>query len=374
MSQKSLRKNVTKGVLAAAILGGSLMSPELPFSKSHSNSVQAATVTYTVTASSLIVRSGAGTNYARLGSLPKGTKVQGLEKLSNGWVKITYQGKTAYVSGQYLKAAAAPAASTSYYIVTADVLNIRSGAGTNYKLIGKFTEGSKVTVTQKLSNGWSKVSFSGKIGYVSSQYLKPYSSGSTASKRINVPLISQRPELPSGCEATALTMALNYYGIKVSKTTIANKLPRDTTKLVRNSNGSIKIWGDPDVGFVGTPFGNGYTINPGPLKRVLDSYRSGGVNLTGRSFSEVESYVLKGKPVLVWFTINYKMPNKRTWKTNAGKTINAPTPLHCITVTGVDANYVYFNDSEANKKDVKLSKSAFTSVYNAMGKKALVVN
>ncbi|MBM7690741.1 uncharacterized protein YvpB [Peribacillus deserti] len=364
----SLGKVFAKGIIAASILGSTLLSPQLPISSSDQGVVNAASPAYTVTASSLNVRSGAGTNYSKIGSLPKGSSVQVIQKLSNGWYKISYSGMTGYVSGQYVKSTA----SAPTYRVNATSLNVRTGPGTNYARIGSLKNGAVIQVIKKESNGWYRINFNGKTGYVSGEYV---TTGTvTSSKRLNVPLVAQRPELPSGCEATALTMALNYYGVKVSKTTVAKKMPYDPTKLVRNAEGTIKIWGDPDVGFVGTPFGNGYTINPGPLKKVLDQYRSGGVNLTGKSFSEVERYISLGKPVLVWFTISHEMPSKRTWKTPKGKTINGARPLHCIVVTGFDGNYVYFNDSEARKKDMKLSKSKFISIYNAMGKRALVVN
>lgn len=35
------------------------------------------------------------------------------------------------------------------------------------------------------------------------------------------PYTLQTPELPTGCEITALTMVLNYYGFSVDKTTMA---------------------------------------------------------------------------------------------------------------------------------------------------------
>ncbi|GEB76821.1 C39 family peptidase [Sporolactobacillus inulinus] len=195
--------------------------------------------------------------------------------------------------------------------------------------------------------------------------------------QLDVPLIKQRPELPTGCEAVALTMALHYYGINVDKEKIVAQMPRDATPLTRDEKGTIKTWGDPEAGFVGDPYGDGITINPNPLKQVLDQYRSGGVALYGADFSVIEDYVNRGKPVLVWFTISHEMPILRYWYTPAGKSIFAPRPLHCIVVTGSDGHSVYFNDCESTErsgKDVTVERKKFIKIYDAMGRRALVVN
>lgn len=54
--------------------------------------------TYMVTASSLRVRSGAGTNFSQIGSLKNGATVK-VESIANGWAKLENGG---YVSAQYL--------------------------------------------------------------------------------------------------------------------------------------------------------------------------------------------------------------------------------------------------------------------------------
>ncbi|NHM33273.1 SH3 domain-containing protein [Neobacillus terrae] len=370
-----IKSTVSKGVISASILASSVLLPQLPINLSNQTVVNAASVAYTVTATNLNVRSGAGTNYSRIGSLRQGSAVQVIQKLSNGWYKISYNGKTGYVSGQYIRVTSSSSSPSPVYRLNTNGLNVRSGPGVQYSKLGLLKNGSVLNVIHKETNGWYKINFNGRTGYVSGQYVTTGSPVKTPASRIlNVPLIAQRPELPSGCEVTSLAMALAYYGVHVNKTTLAKQMRYDSTKLVRNTNGTIRTWGDPDVGFVGTPFGNGYTINPAPLKRLLDRYRPGGVNLTGRDFSSVEQYILQGKPVLAWFTINFKMPSARYWKTPGGKSIYTPTPLHCIVVTGVDANYVYFNDSEVVKENVKISKSTFINIYNAMGKRALAVN
>ena len=59
------------------------------------------TTYYQVTCNSLNVRKGAGTSYAKIGTLTKGYKIEN-GTLSNGWVKFTYNGQTGYCSTTYL--------------------------------------------------------------------------------------------------------------------------------------------------------------------------------------------------------------------------------------------------------------------------------
>ncbi|MBX9997478.1 SH3 domain-containing protein, partial [Priestia aryabhattai] len=76
----------------------------------------AATVTYKVTASKLNVRSGAGTTYGIIGSVVKGQTLSVMSK-SGSWYKINYNGRTGYVSSDYVQASRTttpPAESTTY--------------------------------------------------------------------------------------------------------------------------------------------------------------------------------------------------------------------------------------------------------------------
>ena len=49
------------------------------------------------------MRSGPSSNYSKLGILTKGTKVEVVERYSNGWYKIKYKGTYGYVLGKYVK-------------------------------------------------------------------------------------------------------------------------------------------------------------------------------------------------------------------------------------------------------------------------------
>ena len=127
----------------------------------------------TVTADALNVRSGPSTSYSVTTKLYKGDKVEILET-SNGWHKIkASNGKIGWVSGDYIKVSSGSTSQTSYKAtVTANSLNVRSGAGTSYSVITKLSKGTVVDVLESASSGWKKVKTSnGTTGWVSGSYL-----------------------------------------------------------------------------------------------------------------------------------------------------------------------------------------------------------
>ncbi|MFR2314924.1 distal tail protein Dit [Terrisporobacter sp.] len=128
---------------------------------------------YTVTASpSLNIRKGRGTNYAVIGSIPKGKKVK-ITSISQKWGKVTYNKKTGYVYMSHLKQSttSSTSSSTATKYKTNIQVNIRSGRGTKYSIKGKIPKSKTVNVTS-IKNGWGYVSYSGKKGYVSMKNLK----------------------------------------------------------------------------------------------------------------------------------------------------------------------------------------------------------
>ena len=130
----------------------------------------------TTSSSSLNVRSGAGTKYSKIGSLAKGTVVEVVE-IKDGWAKIIFPSArytNGYVSAQYLtKQSTSPETVIGEKTVIARVLNVRSGAGTSYSIVGKLNRNTKVEVIETVANGsWSKIKFNGGYAYVSSTYIQ----------------------------------------------------------------------------------------------------------------------------------------------------------------------------------------------------------
>ena len=150
---------------------------------------------------SLNVRSGAGTNYSVLGSLSNGAKVE-IVGTSGSWYKIKYGSGYGYVSKDYVTVSSSsnnsssnsgssnsgssnntittPSTSTTGTIKVNDTLNVRSGAGTSYSVIGSLKNGATVEIVET-SGSWYKIKYGSGYGYVSKDYVTVSSSNNNSS-------------------------------------------------------------------------------------------------------------------------------------------------------------------------------------------------
>lgn len=195
---------------------------------------------------------------------------------------------------------------------------------------------------------------------------------------LDVPLISQLPELYNGCEITSLTMLLNYKGINVNKLTLADEMIKDNTPLVKDFNNNIYSWGNPENGFVGDVYGDplpGYAINPKPLTPLIEKYYPKGfLNLTGTSLEEIEVSLSNGNPVIVWVTADLSTPyGFITWLDGNGNKVKATFQTHAVLLIGYDDDNFYYNDPLSELKAATIDKETFEEVWTDMGKKALTV-
>lgn len=63
-------------------------------------------------------------------------------------------------------------AESNYRVTSSSRLNVRKSASTSATVLGTFNSGQEIEVLS-VSNGWAKVRFNGKIGYVSDKYITP---------------------------------------------------------------------------------------------------------------------------------------------------------------------------------------------------------
>lgn len=171
-----------KYIIASAMMA----SVALPLM--NASHVDAATDMRTVTASSLNFRTGPSTSYSIINVLMNGQKVEYIST-SGSWLKVKYNGVTGYVHGDYVTKGTTDNSTTgtTKYVSASVGLNVRSGAGTSYSKLGKLEYKEKVTVLST-SNGWSKIKYNGKTGYVDSSYLQstvPGSNGNNANNNNN---------------------------------------------------------------------------------------------------------------------------------------------------------------------------------------------
>lgn len=143
------------------------------------------TASTAVTTDRVNLRAGAGTSSKILATLSKGTSVKVMDASNPAWVKVqTPDGRQGYCSKQYIhmsdsssgsssSGTAAKPGSSSATAVTTDYLNLRQGAGTNFKVLVTISKGVTLTVLDNSNASWTKVQTSdGKQGYCSKQYLK----------------------------------------------------------------------------------------------------------------------------------------------------------------------------------------------------------
>ena len=210
-----------------------------------------------VTTGNLNMRSGAGSTYGILLTIPQGTTVT-VQSLSGTWAKVSYGGKTGYVSSTYLKTVTvavpapvttAPIAGTDTRVTTGN-LNMRSGAGSTYGILLTIPQGTTVTV-QSLSGTWAKVSYGGKTGYVSSIYLKTVTVAAPVT-----PAPAPVTTAPiAGTDTRVTTGNLNMRSGAGSTYGILLTIPQGTTVTVQSLSGTwAKVSYGGKTGYVSTVY------------------------------------------------------------------------------------------------------------------------
>ena len=126
---------------------------------------------------------------------------------------------------------------------------------------------------------------------------------------LDVPVFYQWPEMPNGCEATALTMLLQYYGFAADKLSVAyDYIPRsDFTYTWFSTYGP-----DPASAYAGDPalFGF-YCLAPAVAEGANRYLAEQDSTLRAVDISSADGYVLRrsiaqGRPVVVWATIGFE--------------------------------------------------------------------
>jgi cell wall-associated NlpC family hydrolase len=234
------------------------------------------------TTANLNMRTGPGTTFAIITTIPKDSIVK-VESEAGGWAKVSYGGKSGYVSTAYLtktEAAPAPAPvpeptpqpeitpepapapapeiSTSERKTTVN-LNMRSGPGTSYGIILTIPRDSSVSAEAE-SNGWVKVTYSGKSGYVSAQYLTQPVAAVPAPEPVPEPEpvtdpVTEVPEAPVSDDWRSTTANLNLRSGEGTSYPIIKVIPSGTLLNVEGVSGTwAKVTYSGSTGYVATAY------------------------------------------------------------------------------------------------------------------------
>lgn len=117
-----------------------------------------------VDVSVLNVRSGPGTNHGVLGQITRGQVYPSIQQQGE-WHKIQYGDQQAWCYGPYLTRS-----QDQVLGVNASALNVRTGPGTGYRVLGQLRSGMVVAIVGS-SGAWRQVWFKGQRAWVHGGYL-----------------------------------------------------------------------------------------------------------------------------------------------------------------------------------------------------------
>ena len=193
------------------------------------------------------------------------------------------------------------------------------------------------------------------------------------------PVVMQMPELPTGCEVTALTMILQYYGFPAEKTTMAfDYLPTADADFYYDDNGNMY---GPDLReyFVGDPGTiGGFICGTGAICTAADSYLAEqesdlrAADISGSSPEKLYGLIDENIPVLVWVTIG--MADRRQtqgWYTDSGEYAEWSTNDHGAVLIGYDEETVTMADPISG--EIKYDKEQFEKVFSDRGSQCVIL-
>lgn len=135
------------------------------------------------------VRSSDSEKADKVGKASEGQQFTLLEEKVNGWSKIDFEGQEAYIKTEFLEKVgqtvtesapannvtneeAAVASPSSGTATIKETIKLRKSASTDSEQLGVCYTGERLEVIEKQSDGWSKVKYNGKTGYVKSEFLE----------------------------------------------------------------------------------------------------------------------------------------------------------------------------------------------------------
>ena len=124
----------------------------------------------------------------KVGKAQIGDRFTLVEARANGWSKVLSGDKEVFIKSDYLEVVSetpdenagnhttddedAQETTNVSYVTATTTVNVRSEASQTSDKLGKVQEGEKLELIVKQSDGWCKVKYKGKTGYVKAEYMR----------------------------------------------------------------------------------------------------------------------------------------------------------------------------------------------------------
>ena len=134
------------------------------------------------------VRESYSTSSNKLGKLNEGASVKRTGIADNGWSRVEYNGKTAYISSQFLtttKPADPTFKQTNDTMYAIQNCNLRKSWSTDSDKVGYLNKGQEVTRIGVANNGWSKIKYNGSEVYIATRLLSDEEPDDTDENEVN---------------------------------------------------------------------------------------------------------------------------------------------------------------------------------------------
>ena len=167
------------------------------------------------------------------------------------------------------------------------------------------------------------------------------------SKMIAVPLISQHPALPTGCESVAATMVLQYYGADMTPDEFVTSWLECSARFYKKKG---KLYGpDPHKVFAGNPFtSRSYGCFALPIVNAINRNSSlcKAEKITDKPLPDLcREYIDNNKPLLIWATMGMRKSYKgQSWYLEDGSKFTWIAGEHCLVLVGYNEDHYFLND------------------------------
>jgi uncharacterized protein YvpB len=196
---------------------------------------------------------------------------------------------------------------------------------------------------------------------------------------LNVPVMSQLPALPNGCEVTSLAMLLTAAGIPSDKMVLAREQKTNPAQPVFQAGAQgnlsrIQSWGDPNVAFVGSVYRKyGYGIYHGPLFELLHAKAGGRAqDVSGHDFSSLLNLLDDGQPVLLWATTTLRPTTAWVSWQGPNGTVRATFKEHAVVLVGHSRGKLIINNPLTGRRET-VDANPLIAAWRQLGSQALSI-